>query len=83
MRFNCIFITVILHTLIEGSRKGIIDELTGNEMINFEINYYTNLLRIKKSQPESCENSELNYQLKVQKNKLHTLGVNTDNFEID
>ena len=42
--------------------------------------YYVNLLRIK-----ACEegtNKELNYQIRVQENKLHALGVNTDNFQI-
>ena len=49
------------------------------EMINYEINYYTNLIRIKKHQKET--NPELEYQLKIQKNKLHTFGVNTDDYE--
>ena len=51
------------------------------EMINFEINYYVNLMRIKKA--EKGVNEELDYQLKVQKNKLSTLGVNTENFEFN
>ena len=49
------------------------------EMINNEINYYVNLLRIKAAE-EGC-NKELDYQVKVQENKLHALGVNTDNFK--
>lgn len=49
------------------------------EMINNEINFYVNLLRIKAA--ETGTNSELDYQLKVQENKLHALGVNTDNFK--
>ena len=49
------------------------------EMINNEINYYVNLLRIKNA--ETAVNKELDYQLKVQENKLHALGVNTDNFK--
>ena len=49
------------------------------EMINNEINYYVNLLRIKNA--ETAVNTELDYQLKVQENKLHALGVNTDNFK--
>ena len=56
------------------------DEMSRDEMINNEINYYVNLLRIK-----ACEegtNKELNYQIKVQENKLHALGVNTENFQI-
>ena len=44
-----------------------------------EIDYYVNLVRIKKA--EKAENPELDYQLKVQKNKLAALGVNTENYE--
>lgn len=54
--------------------------MSRDEMINNEINYYVNLLRIK-----SCEeaiNKELDYQIRVQENKLHALGVNTENFQI-
>ncbi|MBQ7776665.1 MAG: hypothetical protein IJ379_12170 [Lachnospiraceae bacterium] len=56
-----------------------VDELSRDEMINFEINYYVNLLRIKEA--EQSVNKELDYQIKVQENKLHALGVNTDNFK--
>lgn len=52
---------------------------TSFEMINFEIDYYVNLIRIKKA--ETATNPELDYQIKVQKNKLAALGVNTENFE--
>ena len=51
----------------------------GVEVINFEINIYVNLMRIKKA--EKADNPELDYQLKVQKNKLAALGVNTESFE--
>ncbi len=51
-----------------------------DEMINNEINYYVNLLRIKDA--EQGTNKELDYQIKVQQNKLHALGVNTDDFTI-
>ncbi len=54
--------------------------MSRDEMINNEINYYVNLLRIK-----ICEegiNKELDYQIRVQENKLHALGVNTENFQI-
>lgn len=56
------------------------EELSRDEMINYEINYYVNLIRIKQS--EQGVNQELEYQMKVQKNKLAALGVNTENFEI-
>lgn len=55
--------------------------MSRDEMINCEINYYVNLIRIKKA--ELGTNAELEYQLKVQKNKLSALGVNTDSFEFD
>ena len=57
------------------------DEMSRDEMINFEINYFVNLLRIQAA--EQGINKELDYQIKVQENKLHALGVNTDNFKID
>lgn len=56
------------------------EEMSRDEMINNEINYYVNLLRIKTC--EVAENKELDYQIRVQENKLHALGVNTDNFQI-
>ena len=55
------------------------DIMTKDELICMEINYYVNLIRIKKCQEGI--NKELDYQLKVQKNKLAALGVNTANFE--
>lgn len=55
------------------------EEMNQYEMINNEINYYVNLLRIKNA--ETAVNTELDYQLKVQENKLHALGINTDNFK--
>ena len=55
--------------------------MTREEMINTETNIYINLIRIKRYQKEI--NPELEYQLKTQKNKLHNLGVNTDDFEFD
>ncbi len=57
-----------------------VDEMSRDEMINNEINYYVNLLRIKSC--EQATNKELDYQIRVQENKLHALGVNTENFQI-
>lgn len=57
------------------------DEMTREEMLRYEIDYFVNLMRIKKF--EKDVNEELDYQIKVQRNKLSTLGVNTDNFEFD
>ena len=55
--------------------------MTKEEMIKYEIEYFINLIRIKKA--EKGINEELDYQIKVQKNKLSTLGVNTSDFEYD
>lgn len=57
------------------------DEMNRDEMINFEIGYYVNLMRIKNA--EQSTNAELDYQIKVQKNKLSALGVNHGDFEFD
>ena len=56
-----------------------IENMNQYEMLNNEINYYVNLIRIKKA--ETGTNEELDYQLRVQENKLHALGVNTENFK--
>lgn len=49
-------------------------------MIAFEINYYVNLLRIKK---EECgNNAELDYQIRVQESKLRAFGIDTNKFKI-
>ncbi len=58
-----------------------VGEMNNYEMIHFEINYYINLMRIKKA--EKGTNEELDYQIKVQKNKLATLGVNTSDYEMN
>lgn len=57
------------------------EEVSREEMLRYEIDYFVNLMRIKKF--EKDVNEELEYQIKVQRNKLSTLGVNTDNFEFD
>lgn len=54
--------------------------MTIDELKQVNIDYYVNLLRIRKS--EQGTNEELNYQIRVQENKLHTLGINTDDFQI-
>ena len=54
--------------------------MTRDEMINFEINYFVNLIRIQNA--EQGTNQELEYQLKVQRNKLSALGIHTENFEL-
>ena len=54
--------------------------MTLDELKQVNIDYYVNLLRIKKA--EQGTNEELDYQIRVQENKLHTLGINTDDFKI-
>ncbi len=51
------------------------------ELKQVAIDNYINLIRIKRCQKEL--NPELEYQLKTQKNKLHQMGVNTDDFLYD
>ena len=55
------------------------DRMTIEELKQTNIDWYINLLRIKRYQKE--ENPELEYQIKVQRNKLHSLGINTDDYE--
>lgn len=57
------------------------DEMTREEMLKYEIDYFVNLMRIKKHEKDM--NEELEYQIKVQRNKLSVLGVNTDNYEFN
>ena len=54
--------------------------MTLDELKQINIDYYVNLLRIKKA--EQAVNEELDYQIRVQENKLHTLGINTEDFKI-
>jgi hypothetical protein len=56
------------------------EEMTLEELKQINIDYYVNLLRIKKS--EQGINEELDYQIRVQENKLHALGLNTEDFKI-
>lgn len=56
-----------------------VTEMSLEELKQVNIDYYVNLLRIKKS--EQGINEELDYQILVQENKLHTMGVNTDDFK--
>ena len=51
------------------------------ELKQVAIDKYIDLVRIKRYQKEI--NPELEYQLKTQKNKLHNMGVNTEEFEYE
>ena len=57
------------------------EEMTLEELKQVTVDYYVNLQRIKKA--EEGTNPELDYQLKVAKNKLATLGVVTADYELN
>ena len=50
------------------------DNMNNSELITITIDTYVNLQKIKAV--NSCENSELDYQIKVTEVKLSALGVN-------
>ena len=50
------------------------DEMNNSELVTNTIDTYVNLQRIKAV--NTCENSELDYQIKVAEAKLSALGVN-------
>lgn len=54
--------------------------MTENEWKQVTIDYYVNLQRIKKA--ETANNPELEYQLKVVKNKLAALGIPSEEYEM-
>ena len=57
------------------------EDMTEKELITTMIDKYTDLQRIKKANGDH-ENSELDYQLKVIKNKLSALGIPTEEYEM-
>ena len=57
------------------------EQLSTAELKQMYIDHYVNLLRIKKHQEET--NPELEYQLRIYKNTLHALGVNTEEFDYE
>ena len=58
----------------------VLDSMTLDELKQVTIDYYVNLQRIKKA--GTSENPELEYQLRVAKNKLAALGVATEDYEL-
>ena len=56
------------------------EPMTENELKQVTIDYYINLQRIKKA--ETGNNPELDYQLKVVKNKLSSLRIPTEDYEL-
>ncbi len=57
------------------------EDMTEKELITVMIDKYTDLQRIKKANGD-YENSELDYQLRVIKNKLSALGIPTEEYEM-
>ena len=58
-----------------------VQDMTEKELITTMIDKYTDLQCIKKANGD-YENSELDYQLKVIKNKLSALGIPTEEYEM-
>ncbi len=56
------------------------EEMTLDELKQVTIDYYVNLQRIKKA--DTGNNPELEYQLKVCKNKLASLGIPSEDYEM-
>ncbi len=54
--------------------------MTLDELKQITIDYYVNLQRIKKA--DTANNPELAYQLKVVKNKLASLGIPSEEYEL-
>ena len=54
--------------------------MVDDELKQVTIDYYVNLQRIKKANTDN--NSELEYQLKVVKNKLAALGIPSEEYEM-
>ena len=54
--------------------------MTLDQLKQVNIDYYVNLMRIKKAQ--NGTNDELDYQIKVAKAKLQSLGIPTEEFEL-
>lgn len=56
------------------------ENMTGDGLKQVAIDYYVNLRRIKKA--DTGNNPELQYQLKVCKNKLASLGIPAEEYEM-
>lgn len=56
------------------------ENMTIDELKQITIDYYVNLQRIKKANTDN--NPELEYQLKIYKNKLSSLGIPSEEYEM-
>ncbi len=57
-----------------------VEDMPLDELKQVTIDYYVNLQRIKKA--DTGNNPELEYQLKVYKNKLASLGISSEEYEM-
>ena len=57
-----------------------VEDMSLDELKQVTIDYYVNLQRIKKANTDN--NPELEYQLKVYKNKLASLGIPSEEYEL-
>lgn len=57
-----------------------VEEMSLDELKQVTIDYYVNLQRIKKA--DTGNNTELEYQLRVVKNKLASLGIPSEEYEM-
>ena len=55
-------------------------EMSLDELKQMTIDFYVNLQRIKKA--DTANNPELEYQLRVYKNKLASLGIPSEEYEL-
>lgn len=58
-----------------------VTDMTLDELKQVTIDYYVNLQRIKKA--DTGNNPELEYQLKIYKNKLSSLGIPSEEYEME
>ena len=66
-------------TSIKGGER-MVQELSLDELKQVTIDYYVNLQRIKKA--DTGNNPELEYQLRIVKNKLASLGIPSEEYEM-
>ena len=57
-----------------------VHEMSLDELKQMTIDFYVNLQRIKKA--DTANNPELEYQLRVYKNKLASLGIPSEEYEL-
>ena len=57
-----------------------VQEMSLDELKQVTIDYYVNLKRIKKA--DTGNNPELEYQLRIVKNKLASLGIPSEEYEM-